>query len=138
MILTFCYLSLDHQRGKSIIIVVYTYLKLWYYWLHMIYAGIGQQVYEIISEIEFKENDLIFMMKKWGYLIWITFGMVASTLAQTDAEQFLKQRMNNPLLRTEGNLTGEGVCWHAAYDMDRFMDRYRATSDPAWLDAAAK
>lgn len=52
------------------------------------------------------------------------------------ADSLLKSRMSTPLLRSEGTMTGEGVCWHAAYGMNQFMKGYRETGDTAYLDAA--
>ncbi len=73
-------------------------------------------------------------------LLLIVFGFVYSTniLAAPDANRLLLNQMNNPLFKTEGTLTGEGVCWHAAYGIDRFMDEFRKTTDPAFLDAAVR
>ena len=38
----------------------------------------------------------------------------------------------------KGKGTGEGFCWHAAYHMRAFVEAYRASHDPAWLDAGVK
>jgi len=38
----------------------------------------------------------------------------------------------------KGKGTGEGFCWHAAYHMRSFVEAYRASHDPAWLDAGVK
>ena len=46
--------------------------------------------------------------------------------------------MRTPLLQANGSLTGEGLCWHAAYNMHRFMTGYRVHQDPAYLDAGVK
>ena len=61
---------------------------------------------------------------------------ISAVNADSGADTLLQDRMRNPLFQTVGTMTGEGVCWHAAYDMDRFMDTYRETSDTAYLDAA--
>jgi len=84
--------------------------------------------------IEEKEK----MAKRILPFLFISLGCVATGFANSDAEQLLKDRMRTPLLQTAGTLTGEGLCWHAAYNMDRFMEKYRATSDTAFLDAAVK
>jgi hypothetical protein len=33
---------------------------------------------------------------------------------------------------------GENFCWHAAYDLHRFVEGYRAFGDTAWLDAGVR
>jgi hypothetical protein len=33
---------------------------------------------------------------------------------------------------------GENFCWHAAYDLGRFVEGYRAFGDTAWLDAGLR
>lgn len=68
--------------------------------------------------------------------IILSFISITTVMAQQNAEDLLKDRMRTPLLHTEGSMTGEGVCWHAAYDMGRFMDGYRRTQDTSYLDAA--
>lgn len=52
------------------------------------------------------------------------------------ADELLQSRMRTPLLQGEGTMTGEGVCWHAAYDMGKFMQGYRKSGDEAYLRAA--
>jgi len=56
--------------------------------------------------------------------------------ADTSAEDLLQKKLRTKLLRTPGTLTGESMCWHAAFGMSAFMDEYRATNDTAYLDAA--
>ncbi len=70
------------------------------------------------------------------YLLLLIVLPLASAFCQTDAERLLQSRMRTPMLKQEGDLTGEGLCWHAAYDMSRFVDQYRKTSDAAFLDSA--
>lgn len=53
-----------------------------------------------------------------------------------DPQKYLQQRMNNPLLKCQGTMTGEGVCWHAAHGAGEFLAGFRRTGDAGWLDAA--
>ena len=76
-------------------------------------------------------NSLMF----WGMLVACCG---TSAFAQSGAEQLLQERMRTPLLQANGSLTGEGLCWHAAYNMHRFMTGYRVHQDPAYLDAGVK
>ncbi len=46
--------------------------------------------------------------------------------------------MANRNLAVEGQVTGEGFCWHAAYAADSFVDGYQTHGDGAWLDGAAR
>ncbi len=74
------------------------------------------------------------------HYMFVTLSVLLAMTATTDLpspERLLQGRMNTPLLKTEGTLTGEGVCWHAAYDAGKFIDGYRQTNDAAYLDAAA-
>lgn len=78
-------------------------------------------------------------MKRYivGFLILIpVIAQIAK--AQNNADDLLKSRMRTPLLQAENTITGEGQCWHAAYDMNRFMDGFRSTQDKAYLNAAVK
>jgi hypothetical protein len=52
-----------------------------------------------------------------------------------DADALLKSKLQTPLLKCEGTFTGEGVCWHAAYGIDEFLDKFAATKNTAFLDA---
>jgi len=70
------------------------------------------------------------------YLLLFIVLPLTSVFSQTDAERLLQSRMRTPMLQQDSALTGEGLCWHAAYDMNRFVDQYRKTSDAAFLDAA--
>ncbi len=60
------------------------------------------------------------------------------THAQPSADDLLQSRMRTPLLQDDDTITGEGQCWHAAYNMDNFMNDYRRTNDITYLDAAVK
>ncbi len=40
------------------------------------------------------------------------------------------------MLRTEGNITGEGMAWHAAFGANRFLEFAKETGDPRYLEAA--
>lgn len=64
--------------------------------------------------------------------------LAAETGGSADAERLLKQKLQNPLMKCEGTITGEGVCWHAAFGMTEFVTKYRATKDTSYLDAAVK
>lgn len=78
------------------------------------------------------------MMKQFLHFSILCLFSIPVVFADSEAEKLLQDRMNTPIFKTQGTMTGEGPCWHAAYDMDRFMDKYRETSDPAFLDAAVK
>lgn len=54
------------------------------------------------------------------------------------AEAFFDQVMQNRHLQIEGQVTGEGFCWHAAYSADTFVTAYEAYGDTAWLDQAVR
>ena len=69
--------------------------------------------------------------------IFVTCCAVAA-YSQSGAEQLLNERMRTPLLRVEGTLTGESLCWHAAYNMHKFMAGYRESRDTAYLSAGVK
>lgn len=56
--------------------------------------------------------------------------------AMMSPEEALAERLQTPMLtRTEGTITGEGVCWHAAVNAGRFTRMARQTDDPAWVEA---
>lgn len=69
--------------------------------------------------------------------IFVTCCAVAA-YSQSGPEQLLNERMRTPLLRVEGTLTGESLCWHAAYNMHKFMAGYRESRDTAYLSAGVK
>ncbi|MFH1571334.1 MAG: hypothetical protein ABIL09_25315 [Gemmatimonadota bacterium] len=51
-------------------------------------------------------------------------------------QELLAERLQTPLLtRTQGTVTGEGVCWHAAYGASRFAQGARQTGDGAYVQA---
>lgn len=78
-------------------------------------------------------------MKNYFFYAWffIVF-MALSAFSASSPESLLRGRMNTPLLKAEGTITGEGACWHAAYDADKFLDGYRETKNTDYLDAAVK
>ncbi|RJP22362.1 MAG: hypothetical protein C4527_21965 [Candidatus Omnitrophota bacterium] len=76
------------------------------------------------------------MVKRLTSILCFTLISLTITAAESRVDKLLRERMRTPLLQTEGVLTGEGLCWHAAYGMSRFVDEYRSTADPAFLDAA--
>lgn len=60
-----------------------------------------------------------------------------TALALEKPEALLKMKMATQLLaQTEGTMTGEGVCWHAAWRAGAFLQGARQTGDLAYLDAA--
>ncbi|MBT3602660.1 MAG: hypothetical protein HN521_06285 [Candidatus Latescibacteria bacterium] len=60
-------------------------------------------------------------------------------MAETQsAEQRFEQAMNNKHLKVEGQVTGEGFCWHAAHAADDFVTGYLTYQDTAWLDQGVK
>ena len=69
-------------------------------------------------------------------VIILSLVSVPVSFAQSNAEDLLRSRMRTPLLQAEGTITGEGVCWHAAYNMSLFMDEFRRSQDTPYLDAA--
>ena len=54
------------------------------------------------------------------------------------AEQRFDQVMKNRHLKVNGQVTGEGFCWHAAHAADDFVTGYLAYDDTAWLDQGVK
>lgn len=56
--------------------------------------------------------------------------------ADKSPEQLLNSYLRTQLLNVEGTLTGEGMCWHAAWGIDTFADHFERTGDPAYLEAA--
>lgn len=50
--------------------------------------------------------------------------------------QLLAQKMGTALLKAKNQMTGEGVCWHAAYKAGAFVQGYHQTADTAYLEAA--
>lgn len=75
-------------------------------------------------------------MKLISSLILLVIAGLAAHADFPPPDDLLRGRMNNPLLKSEGTMTGEGVCWHAAYDMGLFMDAYRDSGDEGYLDTA--
>jgi hypothetical protein len=57
---------------------------------------------------------------------------------QQSAEQRFEQVMKNGHLKVDGQVTGEGFCWHAAHAADDFVTGYLAYNDTAWLDQGVK
>ena len=52
-------------------------------------------------------------------------------------EELLSMKMGTQLLvETTGTMTGEGVCWHASWRADDFVQGARNTGDLAYLDGA--
>ncbi|MDA0710653.1 MAG: hypothetical protein O3B73_10645 [bacterium] len=74
--------------------------------------------------------------------VWIILSgwfAIAHCGAETmTAEQVYQQVMKNSHLQVEGQVTGEGFCWHAAYSADDFVTGYIAYKDTAWLDCAVR
>lgn len=64
--------------------------------------------------------------------------LVQPVFAVSDAEKMLQEQLNNPLMKSEGSLTGEGVCWHAAFGMEKFVAKFRTTNDTSYLDMGSK
>lgn len=75
------------------------------------------------------------MRKLAFFVIFLPFAAAAQAQIP-NADDLLRSRMNTPMLRSESDLTGEGVCWHAAYDMNKFMEGYRKTGEQGYLEAA--
>ncbi|OFY43010.1 MAG: hypothetical protein A2W90_18705 [Bacteroidetes bacterium GWF2_42_66] len=51
-------------------------------------------------------------------------------------DELCKKMISNPALK--GSSTGESFCWQARVDMDQFIEYYRLTENPEWLDAGIK
>jgi hypothetical protein len=62
--------------------------------------------------------------------------LASSAFGRTSAEKLLRKKLKTGLLQVEGTLTGEGRCWHAAYQIGGFLAGYRSTGDAAYLDGA--
>ncbi len=70
----------------------------------------------------------------------LTFLLILSTAmsslhAMQSPEQMLAQAMKTRLLQAKNQMTGEGVCWHAAYKGHRFIHAYEKTNNTAYLKA---
>ncbi|MBI1388102.1 MAG: hypothetical protein GC154_06610 [bacterium] len=78
----------------------------------------------------------VYSIRTMIFAVLAIFACTHAAMGGPSAQDLLRGRMNTPMLKLEGDITGEGVCWHAAYDMSRFMDEYQKTKDPAFLDAA--
>lgn len=61
-----------------------------------------------------------------------------SVMAQGLAEQRYEQVMKNSNLQVDGQVTGEGFCWHAAYSANDFVTGYLAYDDTTWLDQGVR
>lgn len=53
-------------------------------------------------------------------------------------ESLYKQVMANPNLKVEGQVTGEGFCWHAAFGANNFVTAYEAVGDTGYLDQGVR
>ena len=67
------------------------------------------------------------------YICIITLIPVA--YAVQSAEALLASKMKTALLQAKNKITGEGVCWHAAYKGGAFVKGYHETKDVAYLKA---
>jgi hypothetical protein len=62
---------------------------------------------------------------------------IALRAQESPSPQALYQKViGNPNLKKFPK--GENFCWHAAYDLGRFVEGYRAFGDTAWLDAGLR
>lgn len=77
-------------------------------------------------------------MKWYSGLLMFIFIIGSTGYTNPEAEKLLQSRLSTPLLQADGTMTGEGVCWHAAYQMDRFVEKYRSSNDPAFLEVAVQ
>ena len=71
-----------------------------------------------------------------SFLIILCFSPIC--WSNRNADELLPSRMRTPLLKVDGSLTGEGLCWHAAYNMNAFMNEYNSTLDRSFLDSAIR
>ena len=71
----------------------------------------------------------------WFLIILCTHATRAETMT---AESHYEKVMQNPRIQVEGQVTGEGFCWHAAYSANDFVTGYEAYGDAAWLDQAVR
>ncbi|MDP8245167.1 MAG: hypothetical protein P9L94_13870 [Candidatus Hinthialibacter antarcticus] len=78
------------------------------------------------------------MKRHFFYSVIFSLFTISAVFSVAAPDNLLRGRMNTPLLKAEGAMTGEGVCWHAAYDAGEFLEGYRETHDVEYLDAAAK
>ena len=71
-----------------------------------------------------------------SFLLVCTILLLARTcvVAQETAQQHFERVMKNPHIQVEGQVTGEGFCWHAASAANNFVTGYLAYEDTAWLD----
>lgn len=53
-------------------------------------------------------------------------------------ETLYEEVMANPNLKVEGQVTGEGFCWHAAFGANRFVTAYEAFGDAGYLDQGVR
>ncbi len=55
---------------------------------------------------------------------------------ETTPEALANSMINKPSFVE--NSRGENFCWHARVGMNQFLDNYKLTKDPAWLDAGVR
>jgi len=70
------------------------------------------------------------------YSAWLPSAPPGCRLRPLGPQAFYEKVLRN------GNLQkfprGENFCWHAAYDLHRFVEGYHAFSDTAWLDCGVR
>ena len=64
-------------------------------------------------------------------MIVLCFSGRSVAVAQLNAEQHFERVMKNPNIQVEGQVTGEGFCWHAAHAANDFVTGYLAFEDTA-------
>lgn len=62
------------------------------------------------------------------------FSSFAQSLSETPDQVY--QRMINAT--AVKNQNGEGMCWNARFEMDKYIQNYEITNDTKWLDAGVK
>lgn len=68
----------------------------------------------------------------------LMFQVTSMRVDAMTAEEVYEQVMQNSHLKVDGQVTGEGFCWHAAYSADTFVTGYLAYGDTAWLDQGVR
>jgi hypothetical protein len=64
----------------------------------------------------------------------LSFAQTNTVLSETP-DQVYNRMINAPAVK---NQNGEGMCWNARYEMDKYLQNYQVTKDTKWLDAGVK
>ncbi len=71
-------------------------------------------------------------------IVLILLSFISLEAATKSPKDLLSSYMRTKLLQAPDTLTGEGVAWHAAWNIGVFQKSFLETKDPDYLEAAAK